>query len=693
MSGTPSPARLHTKSSDISEFFRVGGHSSRPRAGDAPKSGPSSTASSSPAYLSEPESSSSPRRRSMIPFLGRQRKKSAHADIANVAAVAAAAHVNRQSEGEPRYSNVSKASRRTLPLPEVPLLLHRHETPERSSVASSSSPPSLGSKIAAHFVPSRQRLISLSPRKPSPYNETPPSSGGLAPPASSSRGTSMDSTSSDNRSSTPRPTITVSLSPDNLDGYEGLFTLPTSETSKSPSPNAELRLRSDDRIYTGSPVSDRSPSRSRISRVARKYVGSAMKQSDVDSTDAEDSEAVMSDTPKSSPPMHTPIVEKRRTLATTMPYTFAEKAPRSIMKSSVIALPPALPLPPPPPSDPPSPTLLGTPPSSSEARSLRRPRAHTLSSTPIPLPFKPPTSPIATVPSRRLSKSEKIPIPLNGPAPAAGKDAFDMATASAEELRQALVRRNQQFDELASYLLKITEAHVAEKHALLKKIGALEQDATRKDNEIKGLTWLVTNNRPGSSDTIKSTASTIKPTRSSSADDFGAQSHQASGAEDSHSGSESLQGSSTADSSSERRSSKSKRHPNPNNSFYRMSATETASSSSSTTSLLTSVTTTPSTPATTVSSLSSIPESRDPIVAAAILASEKQRAKQERRASKTVDRHASASATSGVSASAAYAANLKRGRPPSIAQVLASSPKMDHVRDRPRLYTSGSASS
>jgi hypothetical protein len=45
------------------------------------------------------------------------------------------------------------------------------------------------------------------------------------------------------------------------------------------------------------------------------------------------------------------------------------------------------------------------------------------------------------------------------------------------------------------------------------------------------------------------------------------------------------------------------------------------------------------------------------------------------------------------SASASYSANLKRARPPSIAQVLAQSPKMEHGRDRLRSYTSGSASS
>lgn len=87
------------------------------------------------------------------------------------------------------------------------------------------------------------------------------------------------------------------------------------------------------------------------------------------------------------------------------------------------------------------------------------------------------------------------------------------------------------------------------------------------------------------------------------------------------------------------------------------------------------------TPATTVTSLGVIPEaapanrsrSKDPVVTAAILATENQRAKEGQWASSRL----SASSVTAPSASVAYSANLKRTRPPSIAQVLSQSPKVE----------------
>jgi hypothetical protein len=136
-----------------------------------------------------------------------------------------------------------------------------------------------------------------------------------------------------------------------------------------------------------------------------------------------------------------------------------------------------------------------------------------------------------------------------------------MDNATPEQLRQALILRNEQFDELARYLLKITDIHVAEKHALHKKITALEQEATRRDNEIKGLTWLVANNRPGSSGSISKSTGALElehrfkhpgaaskppkagsPRHSNPAEDSGTESHQTtSGAEESYWASEQSQ--------------------------------------------------------------------------------------------------------------------------------------------------------
>lgn len=687
-------------------------------------------------------------------------------------------------------------------VPAVPPLDRPSDRPLPALPPTNSPSPSLGSKLAAHFAPSRQKLLNLSPRKPVRQSINEFTSDTLSPPTSSSRGTSIDSASSDNRSTTPRPTqptITVSLPPDNLDGYEGMFTLPTSSSpnvedsqlTPTSTPTTQLRFptpqpsdsqtRHQDVDTTIKRRSSRSTAderaSSRASRISRKHIGSTFKQFEVDSTDAEDSEAVMSDSPKPSPPMNvepTPTVKKRRTLAT-MPYNFSEKAsqPRSIMKPSSDRphRPPAFP-PPPPPTNPPSSALPVLPPSQTTSRKSngpplaasvsRRQRAQTLSTVPSSITSSPPTSSLATVPSRRITKSigegstPTSALTKKVTEEASGKENFDMDKASADQLRQALTLRNQQFDELASYLLKLTEAHVAEKHALLKKVASLEQEATRRENEIKGLTWLITNNRPGSSGSIGMLSNTTfkstsalesestgdKPMSAAGkltssfrhvnpADDSGAESHQTtSGAEESYreSGPESMWGSGTSggESSSSSRARKVKRNHTLMSSFYRtptksarQGADSTApmilpysSSPSPKRSSLSSFGTSPSsstsslslntalTPATTVTSLGAIPEaaapatrSQDPVVAAAILATENQREKEERRASRTSNR-LSASSTTAPSASASYSANLKRARPPSIAQVLAQSPKMEHGRDKLRSYgTSGSASS
>ncbi|KAJ7291145.1 hypothetical protein C8J57DRAFT_1458096 [Mycena rebaudengoi] len=790
----PSPGqRLRTTTSDITEFFRTGNTRSRAADPDVP-------GISSPELLSEPESPVK-KRSSRIPFLGRSRKKSTQSD-ASTSASSTRASGSRQSDSDARSSSASrKVEKRSSDVPAVPPLgkPEEHPLPPLPS-------PSLGSILAARFAPLNPKLLNRRPSQRSPPNEH---TSELLQPMGTARGPSLDSTSSDNRSPTPRPQpiITVSLPPDNLDGYEGMFTLPASTTEvtavdpqlapttsnstntgvRFPTPplnDSQIRLSDTDSTIKrrGSRHTTEERSSSRASRSSRKHVGSSVKPFDVDSTDAEDSEAVMSDSPRPSPPMSsgpTPTAEKRRTLAT-MPYNFAEKAtsqPRSIMKSTSDrrTRPPAFPLPPPPASNPPSSALPLTPshthpPSKSSsgpsASLISRPRAQTLSFLPIsptsssspasatlPLSSSPSPASPSTIPSRRVTRSigeANAPITLltkKVVEERSGKENFDMDKATPEQLRQALTLRNQQFDELASYLLKITDAHVAEKHALQKKITTLEQEATRRDNEIKGLTWLVTNNRPGSSGSASKTSapelehsSAKQPgavsklskaaslRHSNPAEDSGTESHQTtSGAEESYreSGPESMWGSGTSDpeSSTSSRARKVKRNHTLMSSFYRVSGKGDAltslpyfSSQGTKRSSISSFGTSPSsstsslalttlTPATTVTSLTAIPEaptvstprSQDPVVAAAIKATENQRAKEEeRRMSRTSQRSSASSvnAPAPSSASTSYSANLKRGRPPSIAQVLAQSPKMEHGRDKLRFYsTSGSASS
>ncbi|KAJ7179568.1 hypothetical protein C8R46DRAFT_1074113 [Mycena filopes] len=583
---TPSPGNRLRPKTDIADFFRAGNSS-----------------------------------KSQSQFLGRPRKKSTVSDASSSSA-------GRLSDSDVRQSNVS--SRKAEPRPALPPLADSSERPLPATPINTHS-PSLGSKIAARFAPSRQKLLNLSPRKPLPPSTNDHTSDALSSRTSPSRGTSADS-SSDHRSTTPRPvqpTITVSLPPDNLEGYEGMFTLPTAtRTSDDDPPSTPTAAAPTPLRFPASQASARHPgadttvkrrssrsvteerSSSRSSRMSRKPIGDTFKHTEVDSTDAEDSEAIMSDSPRPSPSMAggpTPIAEKRRTLAT-MPYSYS--SPKSIMKPT---------------SDRPS----------IDSSAAPRQRAHTLSGVSSPILPISPSSPLSALPSRRITKST-----VGGTTPVApgkvgdeptGKENLDLEKASAEQLRQALALRNQQFDELASYLLKITEAH---------KVASLEQDATRKDNEIKGLTWLVTNNpRPGSSGSVmlSNMASRSTPaleldqtssfSPSNPAEDSGAESHQ------------------TLVSPNTKRSS--------------ISSFGSSSSSTSSLSLGT------LTPATTVISLRSIPETTAP------------------------------STRSQDPVAAAYSANhLKRIRPPSIAQVLAQSPKMEHGRDKLRSYgTSGSASS
>ncbi|KAJ6516359.1 hypothetical protein C8R45DRAFT_241352 [Mycena sanguinolenta] len=473
----------------------------------------------------------------------------------------------------------------------------------------------------------------------------------------------------------------------------------------------------------------------------------------------------MSDSPKPSAPMTagpTPTAEKRRTLAT-IPYNYsAEKAPpRSIMKSSSDRphRPPGFP-PSPPPTNPPSSALPVVPASLSRNGSPTsippRQRAQTLSFVPNSAITSSslPASSLSTFPTKQITKSTgegsaRAGSPPKTVAESTGKENLDVEKASSDQLREALKLRNQQFDELASYLLKITEAHVAEKQALLKKVASLEHESGRLKNEIKGLTWLLTNNtRQGSIAELserasKSTGALTEQSDgelsssfgpSNATEDSGAESHPTSGAEDSYRNSGPESAASGGESSSSSIARRVKRNHTLMSSFYRsslkntradgqsavpamtlpyrsgpntkrssISSFGTGTSSSSSTSSLSLGTITP---ATTVISLGAIPEtaaaapaprSQDPVVAAAILATENQRAKEERRAKE--DRRASrasnrlsAPSVTAPSASASYASNLKRGRPPSIAQVLAQSPKMENGRDKLRTYTSGSAS-
>ncbi|KAJ7694785.1 hypothetical protein B0H17DRAFT_1198945 [Mycena rosella] len=385
--------------------------------------------------------------------------------------------------------------------------------------------------------------------------------------------------------------------------------------------------------------------------------------------------------------------------------------------------PPFPPLPPP--TNPPSSALPGIPSSQTTASrksngsppigpsASRHQRAQTLSAVPSShISFSTPPSSPASTSARQIAQliidgsAPASPLAKNATEESSGKENFDMEKASADQLHQAL----------ALYLLKITEVHVAEQHALLKKVASLEQEATHGDVKC----GFQVNERVEVGTYCRQTAvqgdAVIDTT---------------SGAEESYreSGPEWGSGTSGGESSSEKRATRSRvgddlaifaqsQHQSQHQAVLAVVlwhlpvvldivalshnpytgddqchfAHRYSTSSLSLTTLI---------PATTsVTLLTAIPEcpapvpkSHDPVVAAAILATENQREKEERRASRASN-CSSASSGTAPSASALYSANLKHTRPPSIVQVLVQSPKMEYGRHKLRSYdTSGSASS
>jgi hypothetical protein len=283
-------------------------------------------------------------------------------------------------------------------------------------------------------------------------------------------------------------------------------------------------------------------------------------------------------------------------------------------------------------------------------------------------------------------------------------------------LHETIKVQRARFDELAAYLIAVTEKHAIEKAVLMKKIDTLEREARKTARELKGLRYLVMNGTGsgvyhGSSPLGSSSLSTI--------------SVKSQGCEDSidiRAGSKVEV--SSSDGSTNRplpdtlllnvsrpasltvpvMEGKLGLGPDPSSThIHSLSTVEKRSSVSSFSSVPSAASSTsslplpgPTTTASTVSSgLSAIPETRmpspestrDPAVAAAILAAERQQQKEERRASRALRRLSSSSTTSSASAaSSAYAANLSRGRPPSIAQVLGESSSMEDVLEKLRPF-------
>lgn len=542
--------------------------------------------------------------------------------------------------------------------------------------------------------------------------------------ASTSRPASYESGSSSGswpRSTTPRPSqplITVSLSPDNLSEYKNLFTRPPpqdSDITPNPTPPPTSRLpKFDSPIYPRrgqTPASaiaaahrqatsdgdDRSPSRS--SRYSRKNSDSDKGHEETPGpSGAQESPRVTTDGEKGLLPSLTRSAQSSENNSPSI---------RSRMKlpsNSIRSGPPSMPLPQTPSSPPPEVLLSPLRQTSnieveatSAQKPIARPRAHTIGS----VGNSPPPDQLASNTTATLS-------PPSTDIPEAN---FDIDTASAPQLRAALRTRNQQYEELATYVHKVTN--------LEKKVLTLEKEVARKDKELKGLRWIINNgdsSQPQPLSTGVLNHSLLTPTTLSEPEDntriipggprrlyyqsdSGTESH-AESLRSAASGSDSVSSfrnkslrkpSTLAEVSynfchtgSTRRPSKMPpglgaekvlEMPNKRSSLSSVSP----SPSSSTSSLL------PPSPSMTMSSLSAIPEGPPSALRPSLRYDNSDQ--EERRALRASHRASTSSMTSSsTAASSAYSGNIKRSRPPSIAQVLEKSPIMDDVLEKLRPF-------
>ncbi|PPQ92522.1 hypothetical protein CVT25_010355 [Psilocybe cyanescens] len=371
--------------------------------------------------------------------------------------------------------------------------------------------------------------------------------------------------------------------------------------------------------------------------------------------------------------------------------------------------------------------------SGSSRKAHVRPRAHTISSSTSVPPS--PLSQSLTTADMPTTSSKAIPPPVED-------DALDIDSASPEQLRQALKTRNEQYAEVTARMLKMTEQHNVEVSTLEKKIATLEKEARKRDTQIKGFTWMLNDGEspqaqpkplpPGILNQSRFASSAVNivssdseyevqripppsaPRRLYYQSDSGVESHATSGAESvvasGGSATESISsafrvrklrrpylvsdGTQSITRSGTVRSSKVPPATNNEKTLpevpYLPASTATKRSSISSTTVSPSSSTSsllPPSPSITMSSLSAIPEgskSQGTLHPARYDSSSEQQ--DERRAARTSHRTSVSSLTSSsTAASSSYSANMKRSRPPSIAQVLEKSPSnMNEVLEKMR---------
>uniref|UniRef100_A0A0W0F2Y6 Uncharacterized protein n=1 Tax=Moniliophthora roreri TaxID=221103 RepID=A0A0W0F2Y6_MONRR len=145
-------------------------------------------------------------------------------------------------------------------------------------------------------------------------------------------------------------------------------------------------------------------------------------------------------------------------------------------------------------------------PNGTQTLSMKRPNPTSTRPSTTPPPPPPPKDSTDTFPdvSKDNRLSDTSTSSSSSSTPTLTKEHFpnyesldiDIDGASEQELRAGLRKQTSQLTDLASYFLKLTDMHAQEKSLLEKKIASLESDIMRRDKEIKGLTWLLSNTPP-----------------------------------------------------------------------------------------------------------------------------------------------------------------------------------------------------
>ena len=614
------------------------------------------------------------------------------------------------------------------------ILIRRPSLPSLSAPIPSSSKlstSSFTSKFAAHFSGSHSSKTNLPLDSRASSSRTSlissPSSSGLAPPRARPSNESGSSTSR-NRSTTPRgsrPVIMVSTT-DNMDEFKDLFTkeIPTKAASK-PSGNSQDSDGTQDSSPRSTPQSPESIYRrgqtpaSVLAATVRDQQAHARRPSASSRNSRHTTDSEKSGTNEKGDGRTTPRPSSSRESPRPIQMPENENAPsrrpstshgvessssaRSRMRppSTVVRTkPPSIPLPDIP-TESPATKPDGIDPSETNSRppetsrSFRRTRSNTISS----IPEFPSASSASTLPHDRSDLLSVVNI-----------EDIDINTASPDHLRRALRSRNKQFEELTAYMLGREEAWSAERKALEKKINVLQRDLVRRDSEITGLKLIINDEDllrrpkplPGILNHPRQSTASTSPVQSDQ--EGSTHSHSRRMNYQSDSGPESARGSGNESSSSIFRLKKmhhrtsaivGENYPSRTGSTMRlpkfaqnlqektssespyskrgsmMSVSSSASSGAS--SLM------PPSPSVTMSSLSAIPEG----------SSQDSRTNEleDRRALRASRRISASSMTSSsTAASSAYSTNIKRSRPPSIAQVLEKSPNIDDVLEKLRPF-------